>query len=124
MFHHHTTTFLPTLMACLPWVPTTPTLHHHHKTNPAHKPAAVQSVSASSPPLWQTCEHACPGRPVSVLVTTRSCRVNPLPHPPHHHARAMPPYLRDSPLSTPPHAQDEPDTCACVSPELYRSLAH
>src|SRR6266566_1020916 len=113
MFHHHTTTFLPTLMACLPWVPTTPTPQENRRTNPAHRPAAVQSECASSPPLWRTCGHACPGTPVFVLATTRSYRANPLPHPPHHHARARPPYLRDSPLLTPPHAQDCPGTCAC-----------
>src|SRR6266699_897235 len=113
MFHHHTTAFLPTLMACLPRVSTTPTLHQHHRTNPAHRPSVVQSVSASARPPWRTCGHACPGKPVSVRVATRSCRVNPLPHPPHPLARARPPYLRDSPLSTLPHAQDCPDTCAC-----------
>src|SRR3954468_12383806 len=113
MFHHHTTTFLPTPMACLPWVPTTPTPPQHHRANPAHKPAAVQSGSASVPPLWQTCGHACPGRPVSVHATMRSCRANPLLLLPHHLAPARPPYLRDSPLLTPPHAQDCPDTCAC-----------
>src|SRR6266516_3008380 len=123
MFHHHTTTFLPTLMACLPWIPTTPTPHKNHRTNPAHRPAAVQSVCASVPPLWQTSAPACPGRPASVPVATRSYRVNRLPHPLRHHVRAMQPYLRDNPLSTPPHDQDWPDTCACVSPALYRSLA-
>src|SRR2546423_13126670 len=113
MFHHHTTTFLPTPMACLPWVPTTPTLHQHHRTNPAHRPAAVQSGCASARLLWQTSAPACPGTPASVPVTMRSCRANPLLPLPHHHAQAMPPYWRDSPLLTPPHAQDWPDTCAC-----------
>src|SRR5438105_4611108 len=113
MFHHHTTAFLPALIACLPSVPTTPTPPQHHRTNPAHRPAVVQSVSASARPLWQTSAPACPGRLVSVHATTRSCRVNRLPHPPHHLARATPPYWRDSQLSTLPHAQDCPDTCAC-----------
>src|SRR2546423_1309029 len=113
MFHHHTTAFLPALMACLPWVPTTPTPPQHHRTNRAHKPAVVQSVSASARPLWQTSAPACPGRPVSVHAPRISGRENRLPHPPHHHARAKLPYLRDSPLSTLPHAQDCPDTCSC-----------
>src|SRR5437588_9552811 len=98
MFHHHTTTFPPTPTACLPWLPTTPTPQKNRRTNRAHRLAAVQSGCASFPPLWQTCEHACPGRPASVLATRRSYRVNRLPHLPHHHARARPPYLRDSQL--------------------------
>src|SRR6266566_3951806 len=111
MFHHHTTAFLPTLMACLPRVSTTPTLHQHHRTNPAHRPAVVQNVSASARPLWQTSAPSCPGRPVSVLATMRSCRANPLLPLPHHLAQARPPYWKDSQLLTPPHAQDCPDTC-------------
>src|SRR5947208_2550838 len=106
MFHHHTTAFLPTLMACAPWVPTPPTPQKNRRTNPAHRPAAVQSVSASVRPLWQTSVHACPGRPVSVLATMRSYRANRLPHPPPHLARARPPYSTDIPQLPLLHVQD------------------
>src|SRR6266699_1368888 len=93
IFHHHTTAFLPTLMVCLPWLPTPPTPQKNHRTNPARRLAAVQSGCASVRPLWQTCVHACPGRPVSVPAAMQSYRSNPLPRLPPHHTQARPPYM-------------------------------
>src|SRR6266567_9365272 len=82
----------------------------------AHRPVAVQNAPAFSPPLWQTCAHACPGTPVSVPVATRSYTASRLLPRPSLHALTTLPYSTDYPQLTPLHAQDWPDICACVPP--------